>query len=59
MTLDDMMKEWEKDCELDEIHLDKSSSRSPQLHSKYLQLLMMYNLKLTKTQQDMNSLNTL
>ena len=39
MTLDEIKKEWEKDCEIDDIELDKSSLEVPKLHAKYQDLL--------------------
>ena len=35
MTLDELKAEWEKDCEIDDIELDKSSLEVPKLHAKY------------------------
>ena len=32
-------KEWEKDCQIDDIELDKSSLEVPKLHAKYQDLL--------------------
>ena len=39
MTLDEIKLEWEKDCEIDDIELDKSSLEIPKLHAKYQDLL--------------------
>ena len=39
MTLDEIKLEWEKDCEVDDIELDKSSLEVPKLHAKYSDLL--------------------
>ena len=39
MTLDEIKNEWEKDCEIDDIELDKSSLEVPKLHAKYQDLL--------------------
>jgi hypothetical protein len=39
IDLDLLHQEWEKDCEIDEFHLDQASLLLPKLHSKYLQLL--------------------
>ena len=35
LTLTAIQKEWEKDCEIDDIELDKSSLHIPKLHAKY------------------------
>lgn len=39
MTLDELKAEWKKDCEIDDIELDKSSLEVPRLHAKYSDLL--------------------
>tara|TARA_B100001113_G_scaffold328236_1_gene302313 strand:- start:748 stop:1191 length:444 start_codon:yes stop_codon:yes gene_type:complete len=39
MTLDELKSEWKKDCEIDDIELDKSSLELPKLHAKYSELL--------------------
>jgi chaperonin cofactor prefoldin len=39
MTLDEIKSQWEKDCEIDDIELDKSSLEIPKLHAKYQDLL--------------------
>ena len=39
MTLDELKIEWKKDCEIDDIELDKSSLEVPILHAKYSEYL--------------------
>ena len=39
MTLDELKAEWKKDCEIDDIELDKSSLEVPRLHAKDSDLL--------------------
>ena len=39
MTLDELKIEWKKDCEIDDIELDKSSLELPKLHAKYSEYL--------------------
>ena len=39
MNLEDLRKEWSKDCEIDDIELDKSSLEVPKLHAKYQEFL--------------------
>ena len=46
MTLDEIKAMWSKDCEIDDIELDKSSLDVPKLHSKYSDLLTDNILKL-------------
>ena len=35
MNLEEIRNEWSKDCEIDDIELDKSSLEVPKLHAKY------------------------
>ena len=46
MTLDEIKDMWSKDCEIDDIELDKSSLDVPKLHAKYSDLLTDNILKL-------------
>ena len=39
MNLEELRKEWSKDCEIDDIELDKSSLEVPKLHAKYQEYL--------------------
>ena len=39
MTLDELKLEWKKDCEIDDIELDKSSLELPKLHEKYYEYI--------------------
>ena len=39
MNLEQLKEEWAKDCEVDDIELDKSSLEVPKLHAKYSALL--------------------
>lgn len=56
MTLDELKQNWEQDCVIDDLNPDKSSASSPRLHSKYLNELMTYRLRLTKTQFELSQL---
>ena len=56
MTLDEIKLEWEKDCEVDDIELDKSSLEVPKLHAKYSDMLSSKILLLKKYNQDYNEL---
>ena len=47
---------WGKDSKIDEVMLDESSLRIPQLHHKYLTLLSEYNLMSKKHAQTMKVL---
>lgn len=49
MKLDDVLNEWERDCEIDTNHLDNSSIETAKLHAKYLRALTDAKLRLAKT----------
>ena len=51
-TLDEILEMWETDSQIDDNHLDQSSSNSPKLHSKYIRLLAEAKLKYTKLNID-------
>ena len=53
MTLDELQQAWAVDCVIDEQNPDKASAKSPQLHSKYLNELISFKMKLNKIQLDM------
>ena len=53
MTLDELQQAWAVDCVIDEQNPDKASAKSPQLHSKYLNELILFKMKLNKIQLDM------
>ncbi len=55
MNLEELRKEWTKDCEIDDIELDKSSLEVPKLHAKYQEyltdnLLILKNLEFAYNQ---------
>jgi hypothetical protein len=56
MTLEEIQESWEHDCAIDGDHLDKESIRTPNLHAKYLNLLIGFKLKLVKTKKEYNTL---
>jgi len=49
-TLEEILEMWETDSQIDDNHLDQSSSNSPKLHSKYIRLLAEAKLKYTKAE---------
>jgi hypothetical protein len=59
MTLDELKTQWEQDCNIDDINPDRSAAQSPHLHSKYLNILLDYKLRLTKTQFEYSQLKSL
>ena len=50
IDLNELLDEWKKDCEINEIHLDESSRKVPLLHSKYLEKLMNVKLLLKRAE---------
>lgn len=56
MNIDDILKEWEEDSLIDDIHLDASSVGTAKLHSKYLNILITSKIKLSKYENDYNIL---
>ena len=50
MKLTHIQEMWKKDCQIDDIELDASSLKVPQLHAKYSEILA--NKKLTQIQYE-------
>ena len=53
MDLEKITEMWERDSKIDQVMLDESSLKIPQLHQKYLTLLNEYTLLLKKKQQEL------
>ncbi len=51
LTLEQILDHWKKDCEIDDVELDKSSRDTPKLHAKYVELLS--QAKLQKHRKEM------
>jgi hypothetical protein len=51
LTLEQVLDHWKKDCEIDDLELDKSSRETPKLHAKYIDLLS--QAKLQKQRKEM------
>ena len=51
LTLEQVLEQWKKDCEIDDLELDTSSRETPKLHAKYVELLS--HAKLQKHRKDM------
>ena len=49
MNLDDILKEWETDCQIGH-RLDEASQQTPQLHAKYLNYLTQAKLILKRAE---------
>jgi hypothetical protein len=56
MTLDDIMKMWEVDCEIDDLALDDETKKTSKLHAKYLALVNVNRLQRAKLDSDLDSL---
>lgn len=56
MNLNEIHEEWERDCQIDDNHLGEASTYTPNLHAKYLKLLINAKLKHTKLKADYNLL---
>jgi hypothetical protein len=56
MNLEQLMTMWESDCKIDDNHLGEASTDTPNLHSKYINHLVSYKLKLAKLKGEYNLL---
>lgn len=56
MNLEQLMDEWKNDCAIDDNHLGEASAFTPNLHSKYINYLVSFKLKLAKTKGEYNLL---
>jgi hypothetical protein len=59
MLIDQLIAEWEVDCVIDEDDIGRSALRTPNLHAKYLRVLIDYKLKKVKYTSDLNELKLL
>ena len=55
MNLEDILKEWETDCQIGH-RLDEASQNTPQLHAKYLNYLTQAKLHLKRAEVTQNIL---
>lgn len=56
MNIEQLQDMWATDCQIDDDRLDKEAVRTPNLHSKYLNILIANKLKLAKLKADYNTL---
>ena len=56
MTLDELIEQWEADGAVDGDNLDRESVRTPNIHSKYLRIMMTYKMKLSALKMEYNTL---
>lgn len=59
MTLIEIQEMWSRDCIIDDVMLDTSSIRIPQLHAKYINLHNDHTLLLKKAKQELNKITHL
>ena len=56
MTLEELNEMWEVDCTIGDDRLDKESVRTPNLHAKYLRLLMQHKMKMAALDNEYKTL---
>lgn len=56
MNIDEVNSQWETDCKIDRNHLTEEALRTPNLHQKYLDMLMQIKLKYMKFSSDYQQL---
>lgn len=56
MKLDDLKNEWDKDCEIDPLHLDDESLKTVKLHAKYVRLLIDARMKKSALNMEYNNM---
>ena len=56
ITLNELQEEWKSDCKIDELNLGSESTKTPELHAKYLNYLTTFKLQLRKYESQMLSL---
>lgn len=56
LTLEQILNEWKKDCEIDDLELDKSSRETPKLHAKYVELLSLAKLQKQRKEMEFKKL---
>jgi hypothetical protein len=59
MTLDELQKEWAKDCVIDDGDLGSAAASGSRLHSKYINEIVSAKTLLTKCQLDLATLEAL
>jgi len=50
MNLEQILEDWQTDCQINNIDLDSASRKTPELHAKYLSLLSHAKLKLKQAE---------
>lgn len=58
MNIDELQAAWAIDCKIENLDLGAECARTPLLHSKYLNELIAYRLRITKLHNDMITYRT-
>ena len=56
LTLEQILEQWKKDCEIDDLELDRSSRETPKLHAKYVELLSLAKLQKHRKEMEFKKL---
>lgn len=56
MNIEQLHDIWDEDCKINDDHLDRESVRTPNLHSKYLRILINHRMKLAALAAEYNTL---
>ncbi len=56
LTIETTLEEWQKDCQIDEKNLVRSTVEIAKLHAKYLQVLSINKLQLKKSEMKQKTL---
>ena len=56
ITLNELQDMWQEDCKIDDLNLGQESTKTPELHSKYLGMLSTFKLQLRKNKSNLLSL---
>lgn len=56
MNQEQLVDSWELDSTIDDNTLDRESLRTPNLHAKYLRIMMSYKMKLSALKMEYNTL---
>lgn len=59
MNLKELKELWETDCSIDDNHLGEEATKTPKLHSKYINILIDTKQLLVKTKADFDTIKRL
>lgn len=55
-TLEEVLQEWQEDCQIGRTNLDEVSRQTPMLHAKYLSILSQTKLRLKQAEMNQKTL---